>query len=137
MITKRMLFATLARPLLAGFKSQLDPATAPKLDLAIAPKHDLVAAGKHEPVPAPKYDPMTDIHRTGQNEYRLVWDGLKDHVSLGDAIAGKYCKQIGHDFPNVTLNYGSGEVSFQCFDNGDRLVPTYPRAAISNTINIQ
>ena len=54
----------------------------------------------------------------------------QENVALGDAMAGNYCKSIGQDFPNVTLNYGSGEVRFQCFKNGDHLVPAYPRAAI-------
>lgn len=85
---------------------------------------------------APEFDAATDIHRTGQNDYRIAWDGLKENVALGDAMAGNYCKSIGQDFPNVTLNYGSGEVRFQCFKNGDHLVPAYPRAAISNTINV-
>jgi hypothetical protein len=79
-----------------------------------------------------------EVHRMGQNEY------VFKSTTNGPDTAQSYCKAIGLGFANVLrtgagdflhADIGGDETAFQCFPDGARLVPMYPKAGSAN-INI-
>jgi hypothetical protein len=53
-----------------------------------------------------------DVHRTGENSYKLRWKGFGDR---GSDIAQSYCNARGFDYAEVFLDDDlTGDTSFDC-----------------------